>query len=172
MGTFGTIRRGEIYYVERYRSVGSEQRAGRPAVVVSNNANNKHSSTIEVVYLTTQPKKELPTHVPVFSTGRASIALCEQIDTVSIERIGSYCGDCSQEEMEEIDAAMMVSLGLWNPSQETEDDIPELPAITDSEETTGSDPQTELVVANAQLAMMQKMYNSLVSTVVAAIKGV
>lgn len=47
------IKRGEIYYITFVPVVGSEQRGGRPGIVVSNNANNAHSNTIEVVYLTT-----------------------------------------------------------------------------------------------------------------------
>lgn len=46
------IKRGEIWYIERGFSIGSEQASGRPAVVISNNLNNAHSSTVEVVYLT------------------------------------------------------------------------------------------------------------------------
>ena len=56
------IKRGEIYYITFAPVVGSEQHGGRPGIVVSNNMNNAHSNTIEVVYLTTQPKKMLPTH--------------------------------------------------------------------------------------------------------------
>lgn len=47
------IKRGDIWYIESGYSVGSEQRAGRPAIVVSNNRNNQYSGTVEVVYLTT-----------------------------------------------------------------------------------------------------------------------
>lgn len=49
------IRRGEIFYIARGggASCGSEQYADRPAVVVSNDENNKHSGIIEVAYLTT-----------------------------------------------------------------------------------------------------------------------
>lgn len=51
------IKRGDIYFIRDTRqSIGSEQRADRPAVIVSNNANNKHSGVYEVVYMTTQPK--------------------------------------------------------------------------------------------------------------------
>lgn len=108
------FKRGDIYYVEPYYSVGSEQRAGRPAIIVSNNMNNKYSSTLEVVYITTQPKKDMPTHVMVFGTGRKSTALCEQIHTVDYRRLGTYCGRCTKQEMEAIDIALMVSIGIDN----------------------------------------------------------
>ena len=78
------IRRGEIFYIARGGATnGSEQFADRPAVVVSNDENNKHSGVIEVVYMTTQPKTDLPTHVTVRSTGRLSTVLCEQVSSVS-----------------------------------------------------------------------------------------
>ena len=43
--------RGSIWYVESGYSTGSEQRPGRPAIIVSNDANNKHSSTVEMVVM-------------------------------------------------------------------------------------------------------------------------
>lgn len=51
---------------------GSEQHSDRPAVVVSNNKNNENSNVIEIVYMTTQPKTDLPTHVTVRSTGESA----------------------------------------------------------------------------------------------------
>lgn len=58
------MKRGQIYYIEsNHQEIGSEQRAGRPAVIVSNDKNNENSTTVEVVYMTTQPKNDLPTHV-------------------------------------------------------------------------------------------------------------
>ena len=65
-----------------------------------------------MVYLTTQPKHDLPTHVTIRSTNRVSTAICEQITTVAIERIGSYCGQATDEEMAAIDRAMLISLGI------------------------------------------------------------
>ena len=106
------IRRGEIFYIARGASCGSEQYADRPAVVVSNDENNKHSGTIEVAYLTTQPKNELPTHVTIRSTGRVSTVLCEQVTSVSVERVNNYIGQVSEQEMKNIDIALMISLQL------------------------------------------------------------
>lgn len=91
---------------------GSEQHADRPAVVVSNNKNNENSNVVEVVYMTTQPKTDLPTHVTIRSTGRISTVLCEQVYSVSTERVGTYIGECTDKEMENIDIALMISLQL------------------------------------------------------------
>lgn len=110
------IKRGEIFYISRGKSetCGSEQQSDRPGIVVSNDLNNANSSTVEVVYLTTQPKTELPTHCIVYSTGRASTVLCEQVHTVAVERIQNYIGQCSDKEMENIDTAIAISLVLDN----------------------------------------------------------
>lgn len=60
------IRRGDIYYIDSPPiSTGCEQMFSRPAVVVSNEANNKFSPNVEVVYLTSQVKKPLPTHTAI-----------------------------------------------------------------------------------------------------------
>lgn len=112
------IRRGEIFYIARGgASCGSEQYADRPAVVVSNDENNKHSGIIEVAYLTTQPKTELPTHVTIRSTGRVSTVLCEQVTSVSVERVNNYIGQVSEQEMKNIDIALMISLQLDGDSK-------------------------------------------------------
>lgn len=109
------MKRGEIYYVEpskQYQETGSEQRSNRPAIIVSNDMNNENAQTVEVVFLTTQEKPPLPTHVTIKSANRLSTALCEQINAVSIERIANYMGECSEEEMKKVDQALAVSVGL------------------------------------------------------------
>ena len=110
------IRRGDIYYVRGYLdAVGSEQKANgrsRPAIVISNNIGNKYSKIKQVVYITTKNKNEIPTHVVINSTKYTSIAIYEQIFSVSDERIEKYVGHCTEEEMEKIDKALMISIGL------------------------------------------------------------
>ena len=108
------IKRGEMFYISRGGASynGSEQHSDRPAVVVSNNKNNENSNVVEIVYMTTQPKTDLPTHVTVRSTGRISTVLCEQVYSVSTERVGTYIGECTDKEMENIDIALMISLQL------------------------------------------------------------
>lgn len=108
------IKRGEMFYISRGGASynGSEQHADRPAVVVSNDKNNENSNVVEIVYMTTQPKTDLPTHVTVRSTGRVSTVLCEQVYSVSIDRVGTYIGECTDKEMENIDIALMISLQL------------------------------------------------------------
>lgn len=81
-------------------------------MIVSCDANNKHSDVLEVVFLTSAPKKDLPTHVTIRSTGRKSEALCEQPTPVSVERINNFVGKASEKEMEQIDIALLIGLGI------------------------------------------------------------
>lgn len=153
--------RGSIWYVESGYSTGSEQRPGRPAIIVSNDANNKHSSTVEMVYLTTAPKHDLPTHVTIRSTSRVSTAICEQITTVATERIGSYCGTVTDAEMSSIETAMLISLGL--APEAGADSMPE----ARSEETPPiPDLDTRLAEAEARCKILQELYDSLLTRLI------
>ena len=153
--------RGSIWYVESGYSTGSEQRPGRPAIIVSNDANNKHSSTVEMVYLTTAPKHDLPTHVTIRSTSRVSTASCEQITTVATERIGSYCGTVTDAEMSSIETAMLISLGLAPAAGA--DSMPE----ARSEETPPiPDLDTRLAEAEARCKILQELYDSLLTRLI------
>lgn len=119
------MKRGQIYYIEsNHQEIGSEQRAGRHAVIVSNNKNNENSTTVEVVYMTTQPKNDLPTHVFIRSSLRPSTVLCEQIYSVSTERLGTYIGELTDRELQELDIALSISLGLDWMQPETSRGVP------------------------------------------------
>lgn len=106
------IKRGDIFFIRSYdNNQGSEQDSDRPAVIVSNNKCNTYSNVVEIVYLTTKPKKPMPTHVTVVCQ-RKSTALCEAVYSISIDRIGDFIKTATDEEMKEIDRALMVSLAL------------------------------------------------------------
>lgn len=163
MDIYGNHHRGEIYYIEKkYPSVGSEQGAGRPAIIVSNETGNRHSAIVEVVYLTTKHKKSLPTHVTVMSTGRRSTALCEQVHTVAIERIGSYCGSCTPEEMVKIDNALKISLALDDVDQEMEE-IRAILSAPDEKEPINEELHRALIASNAQVTIISQMYKALIA---------
>lgn len=115
------MKRGDIYYIQHRNTTGAEIQSGRPAIIVSNEALNATSTVLEVVFLTTQPKKELPTHVTIRSTGVESTALCEQVNSVSLSLVGKYCGTCTIGEMKAIDAALLVSLGIFDVEERAED---------------------------------------------------
>lgn len=107
------VRRGDVYYINNNRGQrGNEIRKDRPAVVVSADFLNKHSGDVVVVFLTSQPKKDMSTHVTIRTTGRVSEALCEQPTTVSVERLNNRIGSVTGREMQQIDIALQIALKL------------------------------------------------------------
>lgn len=116
------IYRGDIFFVEGNTN-GYEK--GRPCVIVSNNIGNKHSNMIEVVWLTTAEKKPLPTHAEVVA-GQKATALCEGIDTIKKDRLTNYMRTCTQNEMQAIDKALKVSLGLDEGKGNTDENKAEI----------------------------------------------
>lgn len=108
-----TFNRGDIFYVEQsYDRFGCEMEAGRPAVIVSNEMANEHSPVVQVVYMTSSKKKPLPTHVYISRVPHPGTVLCEQIDPVDKSRFGEYLGTLTKEEMDRVDMALAVSIGL------------------------------------------------------------
>lgn len=112
--------RGQIYIVTD-RPVappfGSETWGNRWGIIVSNNVNNKYSNVVEVVYLTTSKRKlnkPLPTHVQIQSENKTAVALCEQIISVDKHRLSELRGTVTKEELQQIDQALLISLGVTN----------------------------------------------------------
>lgn len=106
------INRGDIFYIEQSVRCGNEIKKDRPGIVVSAEHLNAGESCVEVVFLTSQPKKEMNEHVKILSSGRESTALCEQINSISVSRLANYNGRITDEEMKAIDKALAASLGL------------------------------------------------------------
>ena len=111
----GKIMRGEMYYADLSPVVGSEQGGMRPVLILQNNIGNKHSPTVVVAAITSRlGKPQLPTHVRL-GTGRLSkdsIVLLEQIRTIDKRRLHEYIGQVTDDEMEQIEHALFVSIGI------------------------------------------------------------
>lgn len=111
-----TIKRGDIFYADLSPAIGSEQGGIRPVLIVQNNVGNYHSPTVIVAVLTSKSKKKLPTHISIPS-GEGNITmdstvLLEQLRTIDKFRLQKYVGSISDNTMDRVDRAMLVSLGL------------------------------------------------------------
>ena len=109
--------RGDIYYAIMEPHIGSEQGGERPVVVLQNDKGNKHSPTIIIATLTSRVdrKPRLPTHVLLDQTPGLkvlSIVQLEQIFTIDKRRIQWFAGQASSEDMDRIEAALKISLGM------------------------------------------------------------
>lgn len=115
-----TVRpvRGTVLEVHLDPVVGHEQGRSRPCVVVQNDAGNRYSSITIVVPLTDASHIAAPSpiYVPVKKgdggVRKDSIALADQIRAVDFERVGRAFGVLSPAAMQEIDRALLISLGL------------------------------------------------------------
>jgi mRNA interferase MazF len=109
-------RRGQIHWVDFDPIKGSEQGGRRPAIIVSNEIANQHSSVVVVVPMSTAPQKRAyPQNVAFHATNplpEAGTAYCGQVRTVSKDRLDGYRADASTEQMALIDKALAVALGL------------------------------------------------------------
>lgn len=92
------------------------QAGNRPAIIVSNDKNNEHSSTVNVVPLTTSTnKKNLPTHVKLEGCGlkRTSTVLAEQVTTIDKRDLGEHIGYLEDEEdFTKLKRALIVQFNL------------------------------------------------------------
>lgn len=117
-------------YIEETYSTSKKinQDTGRPAVIVSNNDINESQNMVEVVYLVEKPNESLPTHTKV-RCHLPSTALCEQVVSVSKDRIDGFIRTCTDEEIEKINKGLSISLGIT----ESDDTMAEkLKELTDS----------------------------------------
>ena len=111
------IKRGELYYADLSPVVGSEQGGIRPVLVVQNDVGNRHSPTIIVAAVTSKINKaKLPTHIELpaseYGLPQDSVILLEQIRTLDKTRLQQKIGELSEYKMNEVNRAMMISLGV------------------------------------------------------------
>jgi len=105
------ISRGDIFYADLSPVVGCEQGGIRPVLILQNDIGNRHSPTTIVCAITRKPK----THAAIAGAGRLSresFALLEQIRTIDRTRLQEWVGRLGQQEMEEINQALIISVGL------------------------------------------------------------
>lgn len=110
------IKRGDIYYADLSPVVGSEQGGTRPVLILQNDVGNKFSPTVIAAAITSRTEKmRLPTHIPLSSgcgLARSSMILLEQVRTLDKTRLKEKMGHVSDREMNEVNRAISVSLGL------------------------------------------------------------
>lgn len=97
------VRRGEIYAIRMDSGVGSEQGYFRPGLIISSNAGNSTSPNVIVAYMTTKYHNIGTQYGPTKATGIPSYVMCDQLATVSKERLGRKMGYLSENEMHEVE---------------------------------------------------------------------
>ena len=106
------MKRGEVWWVNFDPSVGGEVRKQRPAVIVSNDAANRHLNRVQVVPLTSQAAKVYPSEALVTFAGKQGKAMADQLTTVSKQRLINCGGELTGPEMRQVERAIKVQLAL------------------------------------------------------------
>jgi len=111
------LHRGDVVLVRFDPTRGSEIRKTRPAVVVSNEVACRLDAVVQVVPLTSPPKRALrPFEASVDSGGtglaKPSRAVANQIRSIARQRIARRLGFLAADEIEALDRAVAIQLGL------------------------------------------------------------
>lgn len=112
------VYNGDVFYVDLGEGNGTSIQCGiRPALVISNNMCNKFSDIITIIPFTTQNKTKLPTHVVIHPNdynglSETSLAMCEQIISISKSQLLNKIGFLKAFEMNKINDSLKTQLNI------------------------------------------------------------
>jgi len=106
------MKRGEVWWVNFDPAVGGEIKKKRPAVIISNDAANKHLNRVQVVPLTSQAGRVYPSEALVTFKGKPGKAMADQLTTVSKRRLDNCAGRLTNAEMRQVERVVKIHLNL------------------------------------------------------------
>lgn len=111
-----TPRRGDVWRVDLEPVRGHERGRARPAAVISANVFDQGPSRLVVICPMTTRDRRIPLRVPVAPPEGGlrvqSYIICEQVRTISTERLASRLGELSEPTMSEIEERLRILLDL------------------------------------------------------------
>ena len=107
-----SLTRGDVYWVNLDPTVGTEIKKTRPAVVVSNDACNRHGARIVVLPVTSNVSSLYPGEAQVYIAKREARVLGDQLRSIDKARLGRKIGRLTREELDRVDDALRITLDL------------------------------------------------------------
>jgi mRNA interferase MazF len=108
--------RGDVWSINLDPTVGREQTGTRPALVVSVDKFNQGPAGLVVVLPITSRDKRQPIHVPVKPPegGLAALSFikCDDIRSVSKQRLRQFCGTITPQTMADVEKCIRILLNL------------------------------------------------------------
>lgn len=112
------LGRGDLFWIDWSPARGSEQAGLRPGLVVQSDPPNKNPNYPNtIVVAVSRSGRDIPSHVPVLPTpenglSAPSYVKCEQIQTISKERLGAFIGRLTEAQMQQVAVALQRMLRL------------------------------------------------------------
>ncbi|NQT74639.1 MAG: type II toxin-antitoxin system PemK/MazF family toxin [Chloroflexi bacterium] len=112
------MNRGEVWWINFDPSVGGEICKKRPAIIMSNDASNRHLNRLQVIPVTSNVDRLYPSEAFVTINGKLNKALADQLTTISKLRIINQMGKISREDMWQVERAIKIQLALSDNNRE------------------------------------------------------
>ncbi len=108
--------RGEIWLVSLEPVTGHEIGKTRPALVISNDKNNKFSDTITMLPITSKTEKIYPFETLITKEEsvlpKDSKVKSNQIRTIDKKRLVKYMGKLQEAKLKEVESAVLIHLDI------------------------------------------------------------
>lgn len=110
------VARGQVWRVDLDPTRGHEQAGSRPALVVSVDPFNRSPLGLAVIVPITSRSKSSPLHIPIQPPDGGltlpSFAKCEDVRSVSVERLKEPLGRVSPAVLASVERVLRLLLGL------------------------------------------------------------
>ena len=106
------VERGDIYWINLDPTIGSEIKKTRPALIISNNMQNKLGLRFVVAPITSVTKNIYPFESKIIVGDKSCKVMCDQVRTVDRRRLSHYICSARMDEIFEAEKALRIVLAL------------------------------------------------------------